>query len=164
MLRRLLSSRRGRVFAALSVLALVTTATAVAFVVFNGVGGSSSGTFTSTVTNQGAITVSDDGAGTPLDAGSVMDEPIKLTNNTSASHQTTATPTVTFQDAAHPTCASHLSVTGWKDSNGSAINPSGQTWTANEVKHWKVTISADATTPATCAGDSWTATYAGTTT
>jgi hypothetical protein len=153
------------IFGAVVGLALASASAALAFAVYNmTLGGTATSPF-ATGTNQGSvITGAQESAAQPLDVGQSVQNIIDFTNNdTSAAHAITAdTETFTTKDSGgndnSATCASHLS---W--SWGSGQNPDGVTIPAGGKITKTGTIKADASTPNSCAGGSWTVTFGGTT-
>lgn len=158
------SFKKSKALAFVAGLALASAAGALAFVVINGLTGSSSGNFTSNSSTQSALIVSANGPVGDLDAGGAVAMPIKVTNSDGSGHILSANAAASFSST--PTdCASHLSVGGYSDpatGNPSSALSAGASYTGNQVRDVQVIINADPSTPSDCVGGhytvSWTAT------
>jgi hypothetical protein len=156
------SSRRRRVASVVTLLALISASVAAAaFIIYSGGSGTAQGqfdtsqtqdalTFVAEPTIPGSVTIS------PLSPGGSGDLSLRVTNNTAAVVDITGV-TATF-DTTPAVCASHLSI------NAAAFtatpipaNASGVYWDVNGA------VSADASTPGSCADGSFTANLTATT-
>lgn len=156
--------RRKRTLVLIVVGLLATASAAWAFSVLTGVGGSTGGNFTTTVNSSPAITVATNGTVPDLDAGQFIDVPVKITNTASVSETLTSTASFSFTTTP-AACASHLTFTG-QDPDGTGTNnglSSGRVYSPGQVVTEMVRVTADASTPATCAGGTWSAAITATT-
>jgi hypothetical protein len=144
---------------------LAASAAALAFGVYSlTIGGSATGNFATSSSLGNVITVSQNGSASgPLDVGTSVTYSVNATNNDPSHAHTIVTlvPTITTKDSGgvddSATCASHLSWTDVDGLTGKSV-PAGGSLSGYTQK-----ITADASTPSSCAGGSWSVNYAGTT-
>lgn len=154
------SRRRVIITALVAALALPGAALA-AWIIYSGVGGSASGSFTSTTTTQNAITVQLQGVPALAGPGDSEQMSVVLKNaDPSNAHAVTALTGTAFSSTPSD-CAAHLTYTD----GGGSLNPIIGTSVpaGGQVNSAGVTIHADASLPSDCVGGSYTLSFAGTT-
>jgi hypothetical protein len=140
----------------------IAAGTAVAaFVIYTlTIGGTGTGNFAAG-TSQSAVAITLNGAAPALDSGNTVNVPIKATNmDPNAQHKIlTLGGTITTKNSGGTddtaTCASHLSL-GVSDLLNTQLVLGG---TATGI----IPLTADATTPSSCAAGTWTVAFNGTT-
>lgn len=153
-MKRLFRGKRKLV--SIPLLALGVPAIAVAaFILFTGVNGSGSGSFTAGSSTNSAITINGGSQPVLSGPGDTQTMAVTATNNDASNTHQLSSLAGAFTSSVGG-CDSHLSVTG--------TSLTSQTISAGGSQSGSVSIRADAGTPNSCAGATWSVAFSGTTT
>jgi hypothetical protein len=145
---------------------LAASAAAAAFVIYSlTISGTGTGNFAAGTT-QSAVQITLNGTPPALDSGTTVQVPIKATNqDPNAQHKINVVGgTITTKNSSNvddtSTCASHLTLgTSTIDGTQLTLPPN-----AGSSVTGTIPLTADATTPSSCAAGTWTINFSGTTT
>lgn len=138
---------------------LAASAAVAAFLVYQGVNGSTTGNFAGSSTVAAITITGGTASGTLSPNSSITMTGFTESNQDPNQAETINSLTPTFTDTSQPSCTSHLSATVDPTFIGHRILAS-----ASYTPTGPVTITADATTPSVCASSTYTLNWAGTTT